>query len=73
MQCDWTTGVPDNGTEWRKFRERKKHRNTDKFAGLSRDWMGGNNSFMCLFESFPIAEKTHKQNLGRSGEIMFMC
>ena len=29
--------------------EKKKHINIDKFAGLSRDWVGAKNLFMCFF------------------------
>ena len=40
------------------IRERKKHIN--KFAGLSRDWVGANNLFMCFsFGPFLMGEKKH--------------
>ena len=37
--------------------------NINKFAGLSRDWVGGKNLFMCFLGVIPCGgEKTHKQN-----------
>ena len=45
------------------LRERKKHININKFAGLSRDWVGAKKLFMCFFRVIPYGgEKTHKQN-----------
>ena len=42
---------------------KKKHININKFAGLSRDWVGAKNLFMCFFRVIPYGgEKTHKQN-----------
>ena len=40
-------------------RGKKKHININKFAGLSRDWVGAKNVFMCffLFGSFLMGEK----------------
>ena len=43
--------------------EKKKHININKFAGLSRDWVGAKNLFMCFFRVIPYGGgKTHKQN-----------
>ena len=47
---------------------KQKHININKFAGLSRDWVGAENLFMCSFRVIPCGgEKTHKQTaqLGR--------
>ena len=42
---------------------KKKHININKFAGLSRDWVGAKNVFMCFFRAISYGgEKTHKQN-----------
>ena len=43
---------------------KKKHININNFAGLSRDWVGAKNLFMCFFfRAIPYGgEKTHKQN-----------
>ena len=42
---------------------KKKHININKFSGLSRDWVGAKNLFMCFFRVIPYGgEKTHKQN-----------
>ena len=42
---------------------KKKHININKFAGLSRDWVGAKILFMCFFRVIPYGgEKTHKQN-----------
>ena len=42
---------------------KKKHININKFAGLSRDWVGAKNLFMCFFRVIPYGgEKTHKQS-----------
>ena len=38
---------------------KKKHVNINKFAGLSRDWVGAKNLFMCFFGSFLMGEKKH--------------
>ena len=32
---------------------KKKHININKFAGLSRDWVGAKNLFMCFFRVIP--------------------
>ena len=32
---------------------KKKHININKFAGLSRDWVGAKNLFMCFFRAIP--------------------
>ena len=46
-----------------KLQGKKKDININKFAGLSRDWVGAKNSFMCFFRAIPHGgEKTHKQN-----------
>ena len=45
------------------FQGKKKHININKFAGLSRVWVGGKNLFMFFFRVIPHGgEKTHKQN-----------
>ena len=41
----------------RTFQGKKKHININKFAGLSRDWVGAKILFMCVFGSFPMREK----------------
>ena len=41
------------------FQGKKKHININKFAGLSRDWVGAEKLFMCFFGSFPMGEKKH--------------
>ena len=42
---------------------KEKHININKFGGLSRDWVGGKNLFMCFLWVIPYGgEKTHKQN-----------
>ena len=33
--------------------------NINKFAGLSRDWVGAKKLFMCFFGSFLMGEKKH--------------
>ena len=59
--------------------ERKKHININKFAGLSRDWVGAKNLFMCFFRVIPFGgEKTHKQNSPQKSwdnpvKILFTC
>ena len=42
-----------------KLQGKKKHININKFAGLSRDWLGAKNLFMCFFGSFLMGEKKH--------------
>ena len=47
------------------FPGKKRHININKFAGLSRVWVGGRNLFVCVcvFRVFPYGgENTHKQN-----------
>ena len=41
------------------YQGKKKHININKFAGLSRDWVGAKNLFMCFFGSFLMGEKKH--------------
>ena len=43
------------------YQGKKKHININKSAGLSRDWVGANNLFMCVFflGSFLMGEKKH--------------
>ena len=41
----------------------KKHMNINKFAGLSRDWVGAKKLFMCFIGSFLLGEK-HIGGLG---------
>ena len=42
---------------------KKKHINTNKCAGLSRDWVGDKNVLMCFVRVIPYGgEKAHKQN-----------
>ena len=41
---------------------KEKHININKFAGLSRVWVGAKNLFMCFFRVIPYGGKTHKQN-----------
>ena len=50
------------------FRERKKHININKLAGLSRDWVGAKNLFMCFvfFGSFPMAEKDTQEKFSKN-------
>ena len=61
------------------FRESKKHRNINKVAGLSRDWVGAKNLFMCfLFRSFLMGEKKHINKIppkipGQSRENFVTC
>ena len=55
------------------FPGKEKHIKINKFAGLSRDWVGVTNLFMCFFRVIPYGgRKTHKQNSpqipGRSRE-----
>ena len=40
-------------------RERKKHININKFAGLSRDWGGAKKLFMCFFRVIPYGGEKH--------------
>ena len=41
---------------------KEKHININKYAGLSRDWVGAEKLFMCFFGVIPYGgEKTHKQ------------
>ena len=67
--CRWTG----------KFAGKEKHVNINKFAGLSRDWVGAKILFMCFFfGSFLRGEKTHKQpppkkSRDNSVNILFMC
>ena len=59
-------------------RERKKHMNINKFAGLSRVWVGGKNLFMCFFWVTPYGGEKHINKIsppkipGQSRE-MFIC
>ena len=62
------------------LRERKKHININKFAGLSRDWVGAKNLFyVFFFRVIPYGrEKTHKQNSPQKSrdnpvKILFTC
>ena len=62
------------------FRQgKKKHININKLAGLSRDWGGAKNLFMCFFRVIPYGgEKTHKQNPPTKSrdnpvKILFTC
>ena len=54
---------------------KKKHININKFAGLSRDWVGAENLFLCFFfGSFLMGEKKHINKIppkipGQSREI----
>ena len=42
----------------KRFQGKKKHININKFAGLSRDWVGAKILFMCFFlGSFLMGEK----------------
>ena len=41
------------------FSGKEKHININKFAGLSRDWVGAKKLFMCFFGSFLMGEKKH--------------
>ena len=55
------------------FSGKEKHININKFAGLSRDWVGAKNLFMCFFGSFLMGEKKHinkiqKKKAGQSRE-----
>ena len=35
------------------YQGKKKHININKFAGLSRDWVGAKKLFMCFFRVIP--------------------
>ena len=54
---------------------KKKHMNINKFAGLSRDWVGAKNLFMCLFSGHSLwGKNTHTNKVpqkipGQSREI----
>ena len=39
------------------FQGKEKHININKFAGLSRDWVGAKKLFMCFFGSFLMGAK----------------
>ena len=62
-------------------RERKKHTNINKFAGLSWDWVGAKILFVCFFGSFLMGEKKHINKItpkipGQSREdfvYVFLC
>ena len=41
------------------FSGKKKHININKFAGLSRDWVGAKNLFMCFFRVIPYGGEKH--------------
>ena len=54
MDCHLGTQLLNQG--------KKKHVNINKFAGLSRDWVGPKILFMCFFRVIPYGgEKTQKQ------------
>ena len=38
---------------------KKKHININKFAGLSRDWVGAKKLFMCFFRVIPYGREKH--------------
>ena len=40
-----------------RIQEKKKHININKFAGLSQDWGGAKNLFMCFFRVIPYGGK----------------
>ena len=59
---------------------KKQHIKINKFAGLSQDWVGAKNLFMCFIRSFLVGEKkTHKQtpppqkSRDNPGKCLFMC
>ena len=58
---------------------KKKHIHINKFAGLSRDWVGAKKLFMCFFQVIPYGrEKTHKPNPPKQSrdnpvKILFTC
>ena len=41
------------------IRERKKHINMNKFAGLSEEWVCAKNLFVCSFRVIPCGEEKH--------------
>ena len=43
----------------RKSQGKKEHININKWAGLSWDWVGGKDLFICFFGSFLMGEKKH--------------
>ena len=48
---------------WDLIIRERKHTNINKVVGLSWDWVGGKNFFMCFFGVISYGgEKTHKQN-----------
>ena len=56
------------------YQGKKKHININKFAGLSWDWVGAENLFMCFFGSFLMGENKHINKIppqipGQSREI----
>ena len=60
------------------FQGKKKHININKFAGLSRDWVGAKKLFMCFFGSFLMGEKKHINKIPPKSrdnpvKILFMC
>ena len=58
---------------------KEKHININKFAGLSGDWVGVKNLFMCFCGFIPYGEKTkHKTNPGTIRRrlclrVFFLC
>ena len=46
------------------FRDREEDRNINKFGGLSQDWVGGKNLFVCFGGFIPYGgEKNHINNI----------
>ena len=49
---------------------KKKHINTNKLGGLSRDRVGGKNVFMYFVQVIPCGGRTHKQNPPKNPETI---
>ena len=61
-----------------KIQGKKKHININKFAGLSRDWVGAKFLFMCFLDYSLWGRKTHKQSPNPKSrdspvQILFTC
>ena len=48
---------------WEFSQGKKKHININKFAGLSRDWVGAKNLFMCFFRVIPYGGEKHTNKI----------